>query len=241
MDKPTALEILQKQWSNCDRCQLCETRKNVVFGEGNPDAHIMIIGEAPGEMEDSTGRPFRGEAGQILNRFLRVTKLSREKDLYVTNIVGCRPTMDVEDERTKEMRKENRPPSKEERMGCKERLNKLIYIVDPMMIVVLGKTALQALTGKSTVITKARGDIQTMRIQGHTVEIRYPVMPMFHPAFLARSYNFDPSGPWGQTSQDFGYLCKIVDYLREKYYGIKPPKRGEDNGNKESEQSGEDD
>jgi len=240
VDKLERLAQLKEAWKNCTRCSLSETRQRLVFGDGNPDAHILVIGEAPGETEDATGRAFQGAAGsKILSRFLRITKLDKDKDLYYTNIVSCRPKVDVVDDRTGMTYRENRVPSKKERESCRERLHSIIYIVDPLIIVALGKTVLQALTGNPTPIAKIRGDIQTLHMAGLQTEIRYPVLPMYCPTFLSRTYNYLPTGPWGETSQDFSNLCQIVDYLRRVYYAIEPPERGE-RENEESVEDGED-
>jgi uracil-DNA glycosylase family 4 len=217
--------IKQKEhWVHCEACPLHQTRRNVVFGEGNLDAKILIVGEGPGAEEDKTGYPFQGEAGQILDKFLQISNLSRD-EIYITNCVGCRPTAKVLDEKTGRERTENRPPTKDERLACKQRLIDIIYTIDPYVIVAMGKTAVQNLLGKGTSISNIRGRIQTMHFPGKTTEIRYAVLPMYHPAFLARSLDYRESGPWGQTSKDFVTLCGIYDYLNEQYHGIKPPKR----------------
>lgn len=219
--KQLAIAKLHKKWDTCTKCPLHKKRHNVVFGDGNPDAHILIVGEAPGADEDLSGRPFVGASGHILNRFMDALKLDRDVDTFITNVVCCRPTMKVKDEHTGKNRTENRPPSKEERFACASRLQKIIYIVDPLLIVTLGKVPLLALTGKSPIITKVRGEIQVCKIQGVQTEITYPVLPLLHPSYLARSFVHDESGPWWKTAKDFELMCNVVDYLKEKYYGIK--------------------
>ena len=131
----------------------------------------------------------------------------------------------IKDERSGKDVRETRSPTKEEKLACRERLMKTIYIIDPMIIVALGKTAMQALTGKGTVITKARGEILVMEMQGVHTKVRYPVLPIYHPAYLARSGDFTDDGPWHTTELDFGLLCQVVDHLREKYYRKVPPER----------------
>ena len=225
MNKEEALTQLRKDWGDCRRCHLCETRKNIVFGSGNPSADILVIGEGPGETEDKLGLPFRGASGEILNRFLDAAQIDRNQDLFVTNIVLCWPYHIIKDERSGKDIRETRTPTKEEKLACRERLMKTIYIIDPMIIVALGKTAMQALTGKGTVITKARGEILVMEMQGVHTKVRYPVLPIYHPAYLARSGDFTDDGPWHTTELDFGLLCQVVDHLREKYYRKVPPER----------------
>jgi DNA polymerase len=225
MNKEEALTQLRKDWGDCRRCHLCETRKNIVFGSGNPSADILVIGEGPGETEDKLGLPFRGASGEILNRFLDAAQIDRNQDLFVTNIVLCWSYHIIKDERSGKDIRETRTPTKEEKLACRERLMKTIYIIDPMIIVALGKTAMQALTGKGTVITKARGEILVMEMQGVHTKVRYPVLPIYHPAYLDRSGDFTDDGPWHTTELDFGLLCQVVDHLREKYYRKVPPER----------------
>lgn len=230
MNKSQIMARLREEWVTCRRCPLREERENVVFGEGNPDADILIIGEAPGEFEDKEGRPFVGESGEILNKFLDISKLDRETDLFITNVVGCRPTIENVDDRTGELRTDNRAPNKIEKEACRERLMDIIYMVDPMIIVTVGAVPLQALTGKTTPITKIRGMVQTMALPARTngVTLNYALMPIFHTAYLYRCVNYAPGGPWDQTSKDFVEICMIIDYLREAYYGVVRPERWEE-------------
>jgi uracil-DNA glycosylase family 4 len=224
MNKAQALKDLEIKWSNCMACPLHKTRKNVVFGEGNPNADLMLIGAGPGKDEDAVGRPFRGIAGSILGQFLHGAKLSRENDVYITNIVSCYPQIERQDERSGKVYMDYRDPKKEERVACRERLMETIYIVDPLLIVVFGKIAMQALTGKGTQMTSARGQILTMHMQGRQTELRYAVMPVHDLGSLATSSDHvSPHGYWAPTIKDFATICNVLDYLREKYYGIAPP------------------
>ena len=236
MNKEEALKQLRAEWGDCKRCHLCKTRRNLVFGDGNPNADVVVIGEGPGETEDKLGLPFRGASGEILNRFLEAARMNRAEDLFVTNVVSCWPYQIVKDERSGRDIRETRSPTKEEKLACRERLMKTIYIIDPMIIVALGKTAMQALTGKGTVITKARGEILVMEMQGVHTKIRYPVLPIYHPAYLARSGDYTDDGPWHTTEADFGLLCQVVDCLREKYFGKTPPERDKKHGQAENEE-----
>jgi len=228
VNKEQRLAELQNRWSNCTRCGLCKSRRYVVFGEGNPNANILIVGEGPGAEEDSSGRPFVGEAGKALNTFLRAVCLRRNEDVYITNTVACRPFTEEINEETGKTFKENRPPSTEERAACKERLLDTIYIIDPFLIIALGKVPVQTLLGKTNVISKMRGKVFTMHLPGKHVEIRYPVLAMYHPAFLLRNLNYsDPEGVWYQTGRDFKLATEIVDHIDLKYFG-KVRKRNEE-------------
>lgn len=225
MRKAQAIEALREEWKDCKECKLHKTRTKIVFGEGNPNADILFVGEGPGATEDEKGLPFQGDAGKILNDFLESSKLDREYDCFITNVVACRPTALNVDPETGKKRIENRIPSKSERQGCWPRLWQIIYTVDPLLIVTVGKTPLQVLTSKAAAMGKIRGRVQTMTLAGRHTEIRYPVMPIYHTAFLGRSSDHRTVGPWGQTAADFVETCKIIDHLREVYYGIEKPNR----------------
>ena len=187
MNKARQLALLRDKWATCTACGLCETRSNVVFGAGSPDAQILILGEAPGPEEDKEGEPFIGEAGKILEVFLAETGIDKES-VFVTNALGCRPTMANIDDRTGKTVVTNRAPSKEEKLACKERVLQTIYIVDPFLIIALGQTALSVLLGRTNQLSKMRGHVYTMHMPGKQADdLRYPVIAMYHPAFLARN------------------------------------------------------
>ena len=148
----------------CTRCPLCRTRSNVVFGEGDPRAQLMFIGEGPGFDEDRLGRPFVGKAGQLLDKMIKAMQFSRE-EVYICNIVKCRPP-------------DNRAPLPEEAAACLPYLQKQIELVSPEVIVLLGATAAHYLLNRKEGITRLRG--RWLNYNG------IPVMPTFHPAFLLR-------------------------------------------------------
>ncbi len=163
---PNELKELEKICKNCTLCDLSKTRTNVVFGEGNPNAKLMFIGEGPGEMEDKTGRPFVGRAGQLLTKIIEnVLNLKRE-DVYIANIVKCRPP-------------NNRVPTIEEAESCKPYLLKQIDIIDPKILVCLGKTAFMYLLNSDMPISKVRGQIFEYKNK--------KVIPTYHPSFLLRN------------------------------------------------------
>lgn len=150
----------------CTKCRLCESRTKTVFGEGDPDAQILFIGEGPGETEDQTGRPFVGRAGELLDRMIVAMGLKREQ-VYIANIVKCRPPG-------------NREPAPEEVATCTPYLERQIEIIRPRVIVTLGRPALQHMLKEKISITRMRGQWQTW--QG------IKLMPTFHPAYILRSY-----------------------------------------------------
>lgn len=177
--KEKKLEELKSECQNCMRCELGKTRINVVFSDGNPNsAKAILIGEAPGENEDKTGTPFVGRAGKLLNEFLEKAKISRKDDLYIINTVKCRPP-------------QNRVPSDEEKNLCSEYLLKQIDIVDPNVIIFCGSTALKSFYTKKTPISKIRGEILEIEINGKTRKC----IPIFHPSYLLRYHSLEEGSP----------------------------------------------
>jgi DNA polymerase len=149
----------------CTLCRLAATRTQVVFGVGNRAADLMFIGEGPGRDEDLAGEPFVGRAGQLLNDIIKAMKLRRE-DVYIANVVKCRPP-------------ENRNPEPDEMDLCRPYLKRQIELIQPRVIVTLGRYALQSTMEKAYSITNTRG--QWLQYDG----IR--VMPTYHPAYLLRN------------------------------------------------------
>jgi len=151
--------------STCTKCRLARTRTQVVYGVGNPNADLMFIGEAPGRDEDLKGEPFVGRAGQLLTDIIKAMTLTRD-DVYITNVVKCRPP-------------ENRNPEPDELDACRPYLRRQVDLIQPKVIVTLGKFALQSLTGKTFSISAIRG--QWLDYEG------VKVMPTYHPAYLLRT------------------------------------------------------
>ena len=160
-------EELEKSIYNCQKCQLCKQRKNIVFGEGNQQADLMFIGEGPGADEDVQGLPFVGKAGQLMNKAFQALGIKRE-EVYITNIVKCRPPA-------------NRVPEEQEATACLDYLRNQVILVKPKVIVLLGSTALKNILGKELGITSSRG--KWIEKKG----IYY--MPTWHPAALLRDEN----------------------------------------------------
>ena len=160
-------EELEKSIVNCQKCKLCQNRNHIVFGEGNKEADLMLIGEGPGADEDMQGLPFVGKAGQLMNKAFQGLALNR-KEVYITNIVKCRPPS-------------NRVPEADEATACLDYLRNQVMLVKPKIIVLMGSTALKNVLGKEYGITSARG--KWIEQKG----IRY--MPTWHPAALLRDEN----------------------------------------------------
>src|SRR5215813_11339209 len=162
------LEDIRRDLGDCRRCKLASTRTNIVFGEGNPKAELMFVGEGPGADEDATGRPFVGRAGQLLTKMIEAIDLKRE-DVYIANVVKSRPPG-------------NRAPEADEVKACIPFLFRQIAAIRPKLIVALGNPAMQALLNTKEGITKMRGQLQDYP---HIPGIK--VLPTFHPAYLLRS------------------------------------------------------
>jgi DNA polymerase len=172
IEKAAAFAALRERALACVKCpHLAAARKSVVFGVGNIDAQLMFVGEAPGADEDEQGEPFVGRAGQLLTKIIQATGLER-KDVYIANILKCRPD-------TPGQSAGNRPPTPEERATCIPYLQEQIDLIQPKAIVALGATAVEGLLGKTLGITKLRGHWQTYR--------GTPLMPTYHPAYLLRN------------------------------------------------------
>lgn len=157
-------EELEKSIENCNKCKLCKTRQNIVFGTGNKNAKLMLIGEGPGADEDRLGEPFVGRAGKLMDLAFEAIGLKRE-DVYIANIVKCRPPA-------------NRNPEDDEAMACMNYLRNQVILVKPEIIVLLGSVALKNILGKEYGITASRG--KWIEKKG----IKY--MPTWHPAALLR-------------------------------------------------------
>jgi uracil-DNA glycosylase family 4 len=182
------LVALYREASGCVRCPLHEGRTNVVFGNGNANAALMFVGEAPGHHEDLQGLPFVGRAGQLLDELLGEIGLSR-KDVFVANVLKCRPPG-------------NRDPQPEEIDTCKPYLNRQIELIEPKVICTLGNFATKLLTRSNRGITGVHGRPQVHELGGRTV----CVCPLYHPAAALRS-----TGTLGQLREDFARLPALLD------------------------------
>ena len=160
------LEGLRATIGDCQRCKLCSGRTNIVFGVGHPQAKLMFVGEGPGRDEDLKGEPFVGRAGQLLTDIITKGMGLKRDDVYICNVVKCRPP-------------ENRNPEPDEVAACEPFLKKQIDIVRPDIIVGLGKFAVQTLLNSKVPISKLRG----VWASYHGIQL----MPTFHPAYLLRN------------------------------------------------------
>ncbi len=167
-EKPSEVDdwaVLQKQVVECQRCELCNTRTQTVFGTGNKNADWMLIGEAPGQNEDLEGKPFVGQAGTLLTEMIRAIGLHRDS-VYIANILKCRPPND-------------RDPKVDEVKACHDYLQEQIALIKPKIILAVGRVAAQTLLETSEPLSKLRG--RTHQLMG------IPLVIVYHPAYLLRS------------------------------------------------------
>ncbi len=176
-DRDEKIRMLERidneEVKGCTKCGLCQGRNKTVFGEGDPDASIMFIGEGPGQSEDEQGRPFVGRAGELLTRQIEAMGFRRDQ-VYIGNVVKCRPP-------------NNRTPTPVEVNTCWDYLRRQIQIIRPSVIITLGGPATKMVLQTRDGITRIRGS--WYQYDGITPPI--PVMPTFHPAYLLRSYTTD--------------------------------------------------
>lgn len=167
-----SMETLRQSCLNCQKCGLCATRHNVVFGVGVPDAEVLFIGEGPGENEDLQGEPFVGKGGMLLDKYLAAVDLDRSRNIYIANMVKCRPP-------------QNRDPRPEEVEACIGYLRNQVAILRPKIIVCLGRIAACYIIRKDFKVTKEHGQW----VQKNGVWM----MGTFHPAALLRNPNNKPA------------------------------------------------
>jgi len=183
-----SLEAIREDLGECIRCKLHEHRTRIVFGEGDPHAKLVFIGEGPGADEDATGRPFVGRAGQLLDKIIASIGLKRE-EVYISNIVKCRPPG-------------NRTPERDEVATCEQFLFRQLALIRPQIIVALGSPAFQTLVRTKEPITRARGEWRQWN--------GIMVMPTFHPAYLLRVPEKKREA-WEDMKKVRDYLSNLVN------------------------------
>ncbi|MBW4576832.1 MAG: uracil-DNA glycosylase [Aphanothece sp. CMT-3BRIN-NPC111] len=183
---------LAEHCNSCHRCDLGNSRTHAVIGRGNLQAPILIVGEGPGQNEDETGLPFVGKSGQLLEKILASVNLNTERDVYIANMVKCRPPS-------------NRLPTPNEIAACKPYLLEQIRMVDPKIILLTGATAVRGITGDKRGITKIRGT--WIEWEGRLC------MPIFHPAYLLRNPSREPGAPKWLMWQDMQAVRDKLDEI----------------------------
>jgi DNA polymerase len=190
---------LFKTCRECTRCGLAQTRIQVVVGTGPAPCDVMVIGEGPGQQEDEQGKPFVGKAGQLLTKIFESVGIARENEVYITNIVKCRPP-------------ENRVPHPTEVEACRPYLIRQIQVVKPKILLLLGSPSLKAVLDEGLTITKARG--QWYQVSVDYMESPLYVMPLFHPSFLLRNQSKEKGSPKWQTWQDIREVKSAMEFYR---------------------------
>lgn len=190
MERQGVAEELCRVVAACDRCAISRTRKQAVFGVGDLNSPLMFIGEAPGADEDLQGEPFVGRSGQLLTKLIEKMGLSREQ-VYIGNVVKCRPP-------------DNRDPTPEELKNCREYLEAQLALIEPQVVVTLGRFSLEFMLGPGQKISQIHGKIIRMHDR--------IVMPMYHPAYALRN----PAGK-DQMIEDFSKLRALL-----KKFGLYP-------------------
>ncbi len=187
-------ESLRLDCLKCEKCDLCKTRHNLVFGVGNENAEVMFVGEGPGYNEDMQGEPFVGRGGQLLDKYLEYVGLDRKKNIYIANMVKCRPP-------------ENRDPSAKEQDMCITWLREQTRLIRPKIIVCLGRISAKRLIGDSFLVTKDHGKF----IEKGGILF----MGTFHPAALLRNPNNKPA-----ALDDFIALREKIQEVCEHTYDL---------------------
>ncbi len=184
MSRTAILRQMQEDLQKCRNCGLCEGRTQAVLGAGVPNSRIVIVGEGPGRNEDEQGKPFVGRSGQLLDQMLEQVGLSRNRNVFITNIVKCRPP-------------ENRDPMPEECLSCRPWLDKILELIDPKIILCVGRIAAQQLFDPNFRVTRQHGEIRER--DGRLV------MATFHPAALLRNPSYKP-----MMEEDLRKLAEII-------------------------------
>jgi uracil-DNA glycosylase len=190
-----SLQAAANAAAECRQCGLCEQRKSVVFSSGNPQAELMIIGEAPGRHEDESGLPFIGRAGQLLDKILNSVSISRD-DVYICTIVKCRPP-------------QNRMPTIDEITACKPFLDAQLHHVQPKIILLAGSTAVQAVLQVKDPISRIRGKWFEYKNSAR-------VMAVFNPSYLLRNDSREKGSPRWLMWQDIQEVHRALNALQQK-------------------------
>jgi len=187
---------LRTKAQSCKKCDLSKTRTKVVFGHGPVPCDLMLIGEGPGEKEDLQGLPFVGRAGQLLTQILASIDIDREKDIYITNIVKCRPP-------------ENRAPQAKETEACFPYLEAQIKLIKPKILLLAGAPSTKVVLKNEEPMSKIRG--HWFKLPGTDIN----VMPLFHPSYLLRYPSKNEGSPKWLTWQDMKEVKNALDFIKK--------------------------
>lgn len=193
----------------CTNCGLAQRRTNVVFGEGDPFSPLVLVGEGPGENEDKTGRPFVGRAGQLLDKAIQEAGLTRSQ-VYITNTVKCRAA----DWSTG--RPQNRPPTADETLACRDWLLPQLTLLQPLVILCVGAPSAKNLIKPTFQITKERGKY-------FRSDLARVIMATLHPSYVLRQMNVDGDGGYGNLVADIRLAWDTAVRLRERLARLAEP------------------
>lgn len=191
ISKKEQLEMLKKEAEKCRSCELGGLRDKLVFADGNTNARIVLIGEAPGAEEDKTGLPFVGRAGKLLDEFLGSVNITRESDIYIMNTLKCRPP-------------QNRDPLPGEKVSCRRFFDKQLEIINPDIILLCGAVAMKSLMEGKLAISKVRG-------QWFDGPHGAKIMPIFHPSYLLRNHRVVEGSPRWLMLEDMKEIRRVYD------------------------------
>jgi DNA polymerase len=228
-EKKEALQDLYQDWVECERCALCNPRArrriNVVFGEGNPDARVLIVGEPPGRDEDASGSPYQGRDAEVVDDFL-ANNASTRNDVFITSIVGCRPTDDEDPTR-------NRTPVKAEIAACLPRVHRIIEIIDPDVVLLLGNTALKALTKEKRNVTKLSTSPHLYNVvevvtPGQQIPVSRAGICTFAPSYLRMKWSLEEGSDVHKAFLMWKKAFSVADMFGQIYRGVVTPDRSSD-------------
>lgn len=201
-----SLEELATAWDDCARCGLCESRRQVVHGYGDPNARIFVISDKPGKEEDKRGVPMVGPAGEFYQATLRKLDLDMS-DVWTTNSVACRTP-------------DNRDPFEGELRACRERLLSELLLVDPDIIIIMGRVTTDFLLGVNKAISKLQMRDFLLEINTGRAELQYVVTVTYNPAWIRKNPSLQRGQPWHYAYRTFKRAKTLVEIL-EKNYGTK--------------------
>ncbi len=243
MNKGDYLGQMEQVWNQCRACPRLADRRRAVFGYGNPDAGIVIVGEAPGATEEKEGLPFVGRSGQLLDIILGECSARPEVVDLMEKINSAKKFREGEEKALREALRawlyqdffftntvmcrppENADPIPKEIQNCGTRLEETIYTVDPIIIIAVGRISAEALMhSKSVNISRIHGQLHEVAIQGRSGPVTYPMIPIFHTSYLMRKNDFNSDdGDAKKTYTDVLRAMHLYDEMMFRHYGVPKP------------------
>lgn len=212
-----SLNVLKTEWSDCKRCGLHKTRDgNIAFGKGSSTADFLIVGTHPSEADVNEEKPFSGPVREFLRDLLAHVSID-VKNVYFTQVLGCRPTVTIPATEDAEERVENRKPDRDEVMACRPRLNEIIYRVDPRIIITMGELPLHVLVGgRIGKLTAAQNKLYEAKVPGRLNTLRYPVIATLDPEFIMKNPLSSRHGPVTTTTEAFKSASRYVYWVKRQ-------------------------